>query len=148
MAEAAVEYIPPEENTSEPLDYPALKPAEEAAKDLLLFIEGIRDSRRASGISTSITRNWYRYYAADDGRAWWSDGLYPEGKQGEKIHMRVNQTRKLIRHVLSMVNAVRPPIDPKAANTDAGTINWWRSPVDRRTLSQDEKGLQIHRYGD
>jgi hypothetical protein len=146
VAEQMIEPMPEEEDTSEALDYAALKPAEEAAEDLLLFIEGVRDSRRTSGIGPSVTRNWHRYYGTDDGRAWWSDGLYPEGKQGEKIRMRVNVTRKLIRHILSMVNAVRPPIDPKAANTDAGTIKLVE--IARSVAEHYLKVKKVYRYID
>jgi hypothetical protein len=99
-------------------DNPALADPETCAQRAKEEFDNFRDAVWATGLADRWRGDWNLYYARDDGVAAWGDNLYPEGEQGEKVRMRVNIARALIRHLLTMTIAQRPVVDPKAKNSD------------------------------
>lgn len=85
--------------------------------------DDFRQAARAAGLVARWRGDWMLYYARDNGVAGWGDNLYPEGDQGEKVRMRVNMARSLIRHLFTMTIAQRPTVDPKAKNSDVASIH-------------------------
>jgi hypothetical protein len=110
------------------------------------FVDSFRDGSRAAGLTQRRRSNWMKYYARDDNHAGWSDDLYPEGEQGEKVRMRVNVARNLILHILSMTTGVRPTIDPKALNTDLKSIK--QTEIARAVADHYLKTVKVYRYVD
>lgn len=86
------------------------------AQKLVSKMEGYRLAREP--IAARARLNWWMYYNLDAGRARWSDNLYTEGEMGERIRLRMNIARNLVKHILVNTCSVKPSIDPLAKNTD------------------------------
>ena len=125
---------------------PAVADPETCAEHARKFMDDWRFGARASGISQRVRGNWNKYYARDDGNAGWADDLYPEGDEGEKVRMRVNVARNLIRHIVSMTVATRPVIDPKAINTDVQSIK--QTEIGRSVADHYLKTQKVYQFVD
>jgi hypothetical protein len=101
---------------------PALATPEVCALDAKDAFDNFREAAKAAGLIDRWVGDWNLYYARDNGKANWGDNLYPEGDQGEKVRMRVNMARSILRHILTMTIAQRPAIDPKAVNSDVQSV--------------------------
>jgi hypothetical protein len=129
-----------------PTDNPALAPPDVCALNAKAEFDDFRMAARAAGLVERWRGDWMMYYATDKGVAGWGDNLYPEGDQGEKIRMRVNMARSLIRHLYTMTVAQRPVVDPKAKNSDVQSSH--QVEIGRAVAEDYLKSKKVYRYID
>lgn len=84
--------------------------------------EDARMVMRASGILARARLNQNLFYGRD-GNAVWEENLRPGGENGDSLEVSVNVTRNLVRHIVGMVNSVRPVVDPRAGTTDSKAVD-------------------------
>jgi len=135
-----------EQPTQTATDNPALAAPDVCALAAKEEFDDFRTSARAAGLVARWRGDWQLYYARDNGVAAWGDNLYPEGTEGEKVRMRVNMARSLLRHLLTMTIAQRPVVDVKAVNSDAQSIK--QVEVGRSVADDYLKTKKIYKHID
>jgi hypothetical protein len=125
---------------------PALADSATCALKAKEEFDDFRLAARASGLVNRWRGDWMLYYARDNGVAGWGDNLYPEGEEGEKVRMRGNMARSLIRHLYTMTVAQRPVVDPKAKNSDVQSSH--KVEIGRAVADEYLKTKKVYRYID
>jgi len=103
--------------------------AAQSASDVVLELEGKRESWDSSVVMTGQKNKWltsYQYYYGRHFRTtsgMTEHSIQQAGKSGELSLVKANHYRNLIRHTLALTTNQKPSFDAKAINSDIESIN-------------------------
>lgn len=116
--EAALEPLPEPDPETEPPKYWAAFPTDEIGSELVDRVREYYETLRESNlIELYATVHAHFYSLSQGGGGHESSTIVEFGEDGEKLGVRSNQLRSLVRYMLTSTTADRPAISPKAVNT-------------------------------
>lgn len=102
--------------------YFALKPAPDAASDILAKIGSWSDQLNSTGYLDKLKSSWAAYFGAYYTDVSSGHQMSFGGEQGELVNFPVNHYRNIASHIVTMITSARPAMDARAINTDYKSI--------------------------
>lgn len=127
--------------------YWATKPQEELGTELVELARSYYTTLESAGVLDLYSTVTSAFYGLSSDGSHETSKIVEFGEDGEKLGMRSNQLRSLVRHVYNMATAERPAVKPMAANGTAKALA--QIPTARRVLDyyHKTKHLELHLRG-
>ncbi len=131
-SEEAVEDPSQEQQEPKESKYWADKPVADMGDELADVIQAYYQTLRASGMIDLYRNIHSQFYGLSDTGAHETSQIVEFGDDGEKLGVRVNHLRALVRYMHNTATADRPLLLPKAINTTAKALS--QVPTARRIM--------------